>query len=132
APGPATAVLCVAQRLDRSAGGLYLLELLIGEEPQEPAVGGPEGIRGVLGPGERLGLEAVEGADPELLLAVRRAGRVGQRPAVGRERERGVLEVELRLGRQLEIDTQDLSRRRRVQEVSQPGPQHAEREEERR
>ena len=59
-----------AQHQGGATGGVDLVQLSIGEEAQEPAVGRPEGMRRRLGPRERPGGEGVERPHPELFRAL--------------------------------------------------------------
>ncbi len=107
----------VGDLVDRSAGQVQAAQVQTREEADLPAVGTPEGEVRLLGAGERLGLELVEPAEPELPLSVRaRCGEHDHR-AVGRD-HRGSGEVsgedDLRPGRGLDGDVQRTGRGHRV------------------
>src|SRR5579862_3828361 len=51
----------IADGLRWTARNIYLLELPLAGKYDEPAVGGPEGIAGSIGIGQRVGFERIQG-----------------------------------------------------------------------
>src|SRR5688500_17644583 len=103
APGAVRAGRRVADLLRGPARDLDLLQLPLGEETEEPAVGGPEGPRRPLRARQRLSSEGVQGADPDLRLPLRVRRVEGDVAPVGRDAGRADRDDALR-DRDLETD----------------------------
>lgn len=87
-PGTTAAARRIADRLRRASGGVDPLQLPIGEEADEAAVGRPEREGGILGPRERLEGERIERTDPEKIPAGGVLGDDDESRAVRREHGR--------------------------------------------
>ena len=116
APARASAVGRVADGLHGPAGRGDLLQLVVGEEPDEPAVGRPEGTDRLIRSGQGLDAEPVHAADPEQPFSVRAARREGERRAVGRKCKGSVLRLEVHLWRKLDRRAQEGCRGRTMKE----------------
>src|SRR4029077_3864575 len=86
APGTASRFVSIAENLRSASRYIDPLQLLLGEEGDETAVGRPERIGGAVGRFESPRLEAVERANPEPVSAVGRGGDESELTAVGRKR----------------------------------------------
>ncbi len=84
-PRAADAPVRITDRQDRAAGGIHALQLPVGEESDEAAVGRPEGEGGVFRADDRLRGRPVEVANPEggLTAGLRRCE--GEARPVGRD-----------------------------------------------
>ena len=119
-PRSSHAPLGVADRQDRPAGRIHPLQLPIGKEADEAAVGRPEWKEGVLRADHRMRGGFVEAADPEGGLPARLGGREDEARSVRRPRWRGVEGTVVSTGTKTPqtktVDGQDVDRSRRVED----------------